>query len=127
MHLLAGNSVWTFFLGVMPRLNLETWPNLNIQYFTKTVSVQLLWNFVASKNVHICRKFLFIFFYGSHAPFELKIWPKLTETVSLKLLYRITCMWNFVVMKYIPCRCFDSIFFLGVSPLLNLKKFVTTS
>ena len=108
----------------MPRLNLETWPNLNMQYFTKTVSVQLLWNLGKlcsfEGHVHICR---IHFFSGSYAPFELKIWPKLTETVSLKLLYRITCMWSFVVMKNIPCWWFDSIFFLGVSPLLNLKKF----
>ena len=108
-----------FFFRVSHFLNLEIWPKWKIllnTYCQCNSSENTQQNFVKigsneGHDVHIHRKFWFIFSSLSFALFEFRNLAKMKDTTyskqfasttPLKLLNRIS--WNFVVMKDIMCR-----------------------
>ena len=113
-----------FLLGIMPLLNVEIWPKLNIllKQFVSAIPLKplnrILWNFVVMKDklckcAYLQEIFIYmVFFPGATCMplLNLEIWPKLKYTTksvcnrnSSKLSHKIS--WNFVVDEDILCRC----------------------
>ena len=113
-----------FLLGIMPLLNVENWPKLNIllKQFVSAIPLKplnrILWNFVVMKDklckcAYLQEIYIYMgFFFGSYmyAPFELRNLTKIKYTTksvcnrnSSKLSHKIS--WNLVGDEDILCRC----------------------